>query len=365
MTAGNLSKRKLVSALLLCLVFGVVWMYYSQNAGQAQEEPQYVGPDTCSTCHADVAKEWALTVHRRTLFNEDPSKKGCEACHGPGGPHIAGGGDKTKIIRMSRLEPNEAAEICQKCHSQEAVTLWQTGLHARAKLRCTNCHDPHAPGEKTLLADMENAKLEIEGLSRSIKQAELAANDAAEGSKEKADANERTQQLKAEKAKLQKELEGVETVYQRTAEPYVCYNCHKTQQVQARMVSHHPIPEGKMVCSDCHNPHGGTRTEGLLRDESVTETCFRCHADKLGPFTFEHPPVAEDCTICHNPHGSVQDKLLVQSQPFLCLKCHAGPHSRSNTLGEAVPQSFANYYTECTDCHTAVHGSDEHNALHY
>ena len=30
-----------------------------------------------------------------------------------------------------------------------------------------------------------------------------------------------------------------------------------------------------------------------------------CHADKRGPYVFNHPPVEENCATCHNPHGSV------------------------------------------------------------
>lgn len=296
----------------------------------------------------------ALTVHRRTLFNKDASKQGCEACHGPGGEHVAGGGDKSKIIRLSNLSAEQVANTCLKCHTQESTTLWHTSLHARSKLSCIKCHDPHSVGEKALLSDMEDAKLSIEGLSRTIKQTSLAANIAAEGSDEKAAANAKVAELEAEKAKLQKNLKGVETVYQRTAEPYVCYNCHKAQQIQSRMPSHHPIQEGKVKCSSCHNPHGGPK--GMLQKESINETCRSCHAEKTGPFVFEHPPVTEDCTTCHNPHGSVQNNLLTQSQPFLCLKCHAGPHSRSNNLGSGATASRS--FTECTDCHNQIHGSD-------
>jgi len=336
-------------------------MYYPQTQGVAQEEAKYVGSDVCAKCHAEVTKTWALTVHRRTLFNKDPSRNGCEACHGPGGPHVEGGGNPEKMIKLGKLKPEQSAAICQKCHTQEKVTLWATSLHSRAKLTCMNCHDPHSPSSKSLLADAEDAKLSIEGLSRSIKQAELAAGIAAEGSDEKAEANKQVEQLKAKKEKLQKELKGIETVYRRTAEPYVCYSCHKAQEIQGKMVSHHPIQEGKVKCGDCHNPHGGPH--GMLSKESVTETCYRCHADKGGPFTFEHPPVAEDCTICHSPHGSVQNKLLVQSQIFICNKCHVGHHSRSASLGD--PVHLSRYYTQCTECHTQIHGSDSRPSLRY
>lgn len=349
--------RKIVFTTFLLVILGLVgaaWL-------TPQEEPKYVGSEICASCHGDVVKTWQFTSHRRTLFNEDPAKKGCEACHGPGGEHVAAGGDPTKIIRLIRLKPNESAEICQKCHTQEETTLWNTSSHARAKLTCTNCHDVHYPVEKKQLSDIENIKDNVEGIGRLIKQAELEAGIADKGSAEKAAASQRVQELRLQRRDIEDKLKGEETAFQRATEPYVCFNCHKAQEVQSKMPSHHPIEEGKASCTGCHNPHGGPN--GLLRAESVTETCFKCHADKLGPFTYEHPPVTEDCTICHNPHGSVQNNLLAQSQPFLCMKCHAGPHSSSSTM--ANPETFPGYYNECTDCHATIHGSDVHARFHY
>ncbi len=42
----------------------------------------------------------------------------------------------------------------------------------------------------------------------------------------------------------------------------------------------------------------------------MNETCYTCHADKRGPFLWEHQPVNEDCTNCHTPHGSNITPLL-------------------------------------------------------
>ena len=242
--------------------------------------------------------------------------------------------DKSSIVRFEQLKPEQIAEICLKCHTSQHVMLWRTSAHARAKVSCVQCHDPHSPTGKLMQGDISDTKTKMDGLGRSISAAELAENSAAPESKDREEASSRVTKLKAEKTLLETKLAGIETAYMRTNEPYVCYTCHKRVEIQGKLLSHHPIAEGKVKCSDCHNPHGGPN--GMLKEETVNETCNRCHAEKAGPFTFEHPPVADDCTTCHKPHGSPQNNLLTQSQPFLCLRCHAGPHSRSKTLANPV-----------------------------
>lgn len=357
----DLSNRKTIRNLLSACVVTLCLIGLAREKCWGERKSEYIGSEACSTCHADVAKKWSLTVHRKTVFNKEESRKGCESCHGPGGPHVAAGGDPSKILHIRTLSAQKQADACLKCHNQEKMLLWQTSRHARAKMSCASCHDPHSLETRSLNSDTEAGKVSLKGLTKTIKQVEARAALAREGSAEKSKALDELAKLKAKRHALDENAKGAETVYVRATEPFLCYSCHKSQEAQSRMPSHHPIVEGKMKCGECHNPHGGPR--GMLREESVMETCARCHQEKVGPFTFEHPPVNEDCTTCHKPHGSVQDNLLAQSEPFLCLKCHAGPHSRNATLGS--PVTFARYYTECTDCHVTVHGSDRHSGLHY
>ncbi|MGA8230190.1 MAG: hypothetical protein WB795_01820, partial [Candidatus Acidiferrales bacterium] len=64
----------------------------------APSASDYVGSETCKTCHADVFSGWEKTAHWKTTLDTrgGPSHQGCEGCHGPGAAHVAGGGDKTK-----------------------------------------------------------------------------------------------------------------------------------------------------------------------------------------------------------------------------------------------------------------------------
>jgi DmsE family decaheme c-type cytochrome len=86
----------------------------------------------------------------------------------------------------------------------------------------------------------------------------------------------------------------------------------------------------------------------------VKQTCTQCHAEKEGPFLYEHADMNEDCRACHTPHGSVNKNLLTAREPFLCLQCH--PTHRLDATKTA--QYKQNVYTRCTDCHSTIHGTD-------
>jgi len=72
-------------------------------------------------------------------------------------------------------------------------------------------------------------------------------------------------------------------VLARATEPDVCLTCHKEQRTQMARPSHHPVPEGLMGCSDCHNAHGSAGPKPATRDR-IHDTCHTCHAQKRGPF---------------------------------------------------------------------------------
>ena len=110
-------------------------------------------------------------------------------------------------------------------------------------------------------------------------------------------------------------------------EPEACYKCHPKIYALNQLSSHHPILEGKMVCSDCHDPHG--QRERNLKAETINLLCYKCHMEKQGPWAYPHPPCDENCAICHEPHGAVANNLLRQPPTFLCLRCHAGHAAES------------------------------------
>jgi DmsE family decaheme c-type cytochrome len=133
---------------------------------------------------------------------------------------------------------------------------------------------------------------------------------------------------------------------------------------------HHPVPEQKMNCAQCHDPHGSDifKPAGGLAMARLNENCAQCHREQTRPFVFEHPALREGCTVCHSPHASVNQKLLIQRDVNLCLRCHAQLQSAVGQLyiGNIDHTAFIRMGT-CwsAGCHTAIHGSNVDPRLRY
>jgi DmsE family decaheme c-type cytochrome len=141
----------------------------------------------------------------------------------------------------------------------------------------------------------------------------------------------------------------------------VCFECHQQQRTQSLKPYSHPVRQGKMDCSGCHSTHGESSDWQLAR-QTLNDTCFGCHAEKRGPYLWEHAPVAEDCSSCHDPHGSNHPGMLSMRGPMLCQGCHSqAGHpsvvSDENGLPGASPSPLL-LGQNCMNCHSAVHGSN-------
>jgi DmsE family decaheme c-type cytochrome len=130
-----------------------------------------------------------------------------------------------------------------------------------------------------------------------------------------------------------------------------CVECHSEVATQFSFTQGHRLEEGTIECTSCHDPHEPSARVQLAGFKQ--RQCAECHVDKNGPFIFEHPVSRVDgCTACHTPHGSPNRHLLsFQKVAEACYSCHAvvpGFHSRF-TLE-----------TQCTNCHSQIHGSNLH-----
>jgi DmsE family decaheme c-type cytochrome len=265
-----------------------------------------VGAETCKTCHEEIYNSWAKTPHWKTTLDTKggPSHQGCEGCHGPGADHVAGGGDKTKIFVFEGKSRQETSARCLSCHGEaHEQSHFAQSAHSGSNVGCLDCHSPHHAQEKEFLLVQEQPKL--------------------------------------------------------------CYGCHVSAKADFAKPYHHRVNEGLIRCSDCHNPHGTGIVRQVRSLPSGDFICYKCHADKQGPFVYEHVPVkTEGCASCHTPHGSTNPRLLnVMPVNMLCLQCH----TFSTTLtagGPAGPvHNQSAKYQACTMCHTQIHGSNFSNVF--
>ncbi len=148
-------------------------------------------------------------------------------------------------------------------------------------------------------------------------------------------------------------------------DPASCFNCHLDIQAAFSLPQHHPVPEHKMNCIQCHDPHGPDifKAGSGLAMARQNETCASCHREQTRPFVFEHEAMREGCATCHNPHGSPNRKLLVESDPNLCLKCHAQtPGPAGEIFIGKISHTLLLRQGTCwsAGCHTAIHGSNLH-----
>ena len=256
-----------------------------------------IAPGVCYRCHGE--KQELETIAHPHQIN-GPNGINCTTCHNPHG----------NVIEWSRKE------LCLTCHDGSPTQAWHSSTHNHAGVACTDCHNPHPNPNVPQVVNISHTSVQ-----RS-KRLPMSVN-----------------------------------------EPQACYKCHPKIQGLTQLPSHHPIREGKMTCSDCHDPHD--QADRNLRNETVNLVCYKCHADKQGPFVYQHAPVEENCAICHNPHGTVANNLLRQPPTFLCLRCHSGHRSPPAThFGQGVADIDGNpalrpaLYTNCTQCHQQIHGSD-------
>jgi len=261
----------------------------------------YADPEVCATCHEDQANGLRLTTHGRTSVGTWDGVTGCQTCHGPGAAHVEDG-DKSKIRVLGALPAVEASAVCLSCHDRGERSHWQGSPHDARGLSCLACHKIHQEGtpHASLLAE--------------------------------------------------------------PTEFETCTTCHLKRKASLLRSAHMPMREGLMTCTSCHNPHG-TTGPAQLRQDSVNENCYSCHAEKRSPFLWEHPPVKENCLNCHDPHGSLHPRLQIAKMPRLCQQCHdetrhpTQPYSDASPAPEFFPNSRM-FERGCLNCHSQIHGSN-------
>jgi DmsE family decaheme c-type cytochrome len=247
----------------------------------------------------------------------------CAKCHQGVGEHAKAqmsGDAKVPAPSMKNLSAEQINSTCLECHEKGGQANYRSSLHDRRNVACTSCHSVHSP--KTMKAQLKTA-----------------------------------------------------------TDAEACYTCHKSVRAKSMRTSHHPVREGKMSCSSCHNPHDGAQPK-MVKGDSINELCYTCHTEKRGPFLFEHAPVREECTACHEPHGSNHKRLLVQKLPNLCYNCHftgsghfgSGDNFSTEKGVPVAPTGAPSGYPtvnsrfiekSCANCHINLHGSNSPSGAYF
>jgi DmsE family decaheme c-type cytochrome len=246
--------------------------------------------ETCATCHEPVMGAYEKTVHDRVFKNDPHGKLESSNCESCHGPRSIHIDEPDKRFAFSE---EQYSVVCQQCHQDGNRMYWHNSMHKTADVGCISCHTVMEKKSNTALLSKAN-------------QFEL------------------------------------------------CSDCHSDVRAKMMRSSHHPVQEGRIDCSSCHNVHG-TPGEKMLVKGTVNETCNSCHQEKRGPFIWEHAPVREDCLTCHEPHGSNNRNLLVTQNATLCVTCHQyGGHVNEYRYNRVSTP----YGNGCVNCHVAVHGSN-------
>lgn len=275
----------------------------------AKAEYSRTGADQCLRCHDEKSDQNAMgifsNVHgSREQVGSPFQTLQCEACHGPAGQHVKpklrDGEVREPMITFGSGSPVPADKqdsVCLGCHKKDVQQHWRGSVHERADVPCAGCHEVHQAHDPV---------------------------------------REKSTQLKT------------------------CGSCHQQQLAKTHQRSSHPLRDGQMLCTDCHNPHGSDNPTAL-KHTTLNDNCFACHAEKRGPLLWEHEPVTEDCSTCHDPHGSINESLLTKRAPQLCQACHAVaghpsvPYTNDSTSNQ--PSAFV-LGNSCLNCHSRVHGSN-------
>jgi len=256
----------------------------------------YVGSDTCATCHEEVSKGFATNPHTKMALQHGSTGITCENCHGAGKAHVDGGGDTTKIFNPAKASTKDVNATCLGCHAG-AHPNFDRSPHAKANVGCISCHSVHASTTEPLL---------------------------------------------------------------KAAQPTLCFQCHTDTKPAFGMPFHHKVNEGLVKCSDCHDVHGTFGNSNIKSTADQNAICTKCHMEVRGPFVYEHAPIkAEGCLACHSPHGSQNARLLnMPGINVLCNQCHSQVaadtvHSMASGSAELAPCTSCHTYIHGSNMNAA------------
>jgi predicted CXXCH cytochrome family protein len=294
------------TAIKFAVIFAIMTSVAAFTA-EKNEGTEFVGSENCQFCHPDKYEAWKESKHS-SAPNPSSSNSawtgegiGCEACHGPGGNHVSGMGDASKIIS------SKDAGICGQCHSStlSGEKNWIEGYRPGMQLSSME-------GVELILVDPDKTPPEPGPNQRLSYNMWLASGHS-------------------------KSISRVIDTSQASAD---CYGCHSTEGFAAKREDKSVDIEQKddfhsLGCVACHNPHGSNIAAQLVMEPE--ELCSSCHSQRAvlqgkgakGVESTRSFHSAVECTSCHMTEGNHLMKILRPDDPDIpenradtCTACH-------------------------------------------
>ncbi|MCK5572487.1 MAG: hypothetical protein KAJ12_06985 [Bacteroidetes bacterium] len=276
----------------------------------------------CSSCHAEMGRDYSGSIHGVLLSQNDPNAPSCKECHGTHG--VLG-----KAKPQSPTFPTNVPALCARCHREgekaavryvgsqhDVVQHYVESIHGKGLMKsgltvtamCTSCHTAHSVLPK---------------------------------------------------------IDTTSSVY-RSNIARTCGNCHHGIQEQFQASIHFAkaleSDEDPPVCVDCHSAHTIRRADEAGFMLAIMSQCGRCH-EEIARTYFEtyHGKVSQlgytktaKCYDCHGAHDILpvsdpRSHLSRDNVVKTCQKCHPGANRR-----------FAGYLT-----HATHHDPDKYPFLYY
>jgi len=252
----------------------------------------------CSSCHAEVATQYSVSIHGTMSANLDENAPSCKECHGT---HGTLGRKDPKSPTFAINIPN----LCGKCHREGE----------QAAVRYT--------GSEKNIVNHYTESIHGKGLLKSGLTVTATCTDCHTAHKELPHTNP-------------------ESSINRNNISSTCGTCHHGIEEQFENSIHSPLvsdtDEQLPVCFDCHSAHEIKRadTEGFKLE--IMSQCGRCH-EKIADTYFD------------TYHGKVSQ--LGYTKTAKCYDCH-GAHDILPVTNPKSHLSRENVVETCKTCHPSA-----------
>ncbi|MDA3859929.1 MAG: cytochrome c3 family protein, partial [Melioribacteraceae bacterium] len=319
--------------------------YVARNIEEHQDGLVKNNKANCYSCHNDVSKIHAESIHGLTLAGGEEDAAMCWNCHGS--HNILSANDS-----LSTTNPINIGKTCGTCHDDPEFEdkfnmsvklpgkMYSESVHGKYVMsgqkgaaNCTSCHGSHAiknrvqDGSQISSTNIPNtcgkchAEI-VEEFKNSIHWIR-----ASKGIKEAPVCND---------CHNEHNIVGVhsgnEKEYQLKMQANTCISCHDDNQMNQKfgnsgnevsqyLSSYHGLASTRggnnaALCTDCHGVHNiipSSFQQSTVSATNVTETCRKCHADATEQFSksYSHETESEEAKIVEDIVRDVYFWLIV------------------------------------------------------